>query len=108
MKDVELHIVMCDQCICFKSRPQKVVMQNIQATHLLQLIHLDYLTIEVTQGRKDVHMLVVMNHFTQYVQAVVTSLLTAKCTAQALWDQFIVHYGLPESIVSDQCWNFKS
>ena len=34
--------------------------------------------------------------------------MTAKYTAQALWDQFIVHYGLPESIISDQDWNFKS
>ena len=44
----------------------------------------------------------------QYAQALKTSLQTAKYTAQALWDQILVHYGLPESIVSDEGQNFKS
>ena len=29
-------------------------------------------------------------------------------TARALWDMFIVHYGLPEKIMSDQGCNFES
>ena len=33
---------------------------------------------------------------------------TAKCTAQNLWDKFIVHYGLPEKILTDQGHNFES
>ena len=53
-------------------------------------------------------MLVIMDHFMQYMQALVTSSQTAKCTAQSLWDIFIVHYGLQENIVSDQGWNFES
>ena len=44
-KDVELHIAKCDQCIHLKSKPQKVVMENIQATHVLQLVPLDDLLI---------------------------------------------------------------
>ena len=32
---------------------------------------------------------------------------TAKCTAQNLWDKFIVHYGLPGKILIDQGHNFK-
>ena len=42
-----------------------MLMENTQATHLLQLIHLDYLMIEVTEGGKDVHVLVIMDHFMQ-------------------------------------------
>ena len=34
-------------------------MENIVATHPLQLVHLDYLTIEATEGGKDVHVLIV-------------------------------------------------
>ena len=41
-------------------------------------------------------------------QAIVTSSQTAKCTAQNLWDKFIVHYGLPEKILTDQGHNFES
>ena len=37
-----------------------------------------------------------------------TSLQTAKCTAQNLWDQFIVYYGLPEKILTDQGHSFES
>ena len=33
---------------------------------------------------------------------------TAKCTAQNLWDKFIVHYGLPEKFLTDQGHNFES
>ena len=62
-KDAELHIVRCDQCICFKSRPQKLAIENIQATHPPQLVHLDYLTIEVTKEGKDVHILIIMDPF---------------------------------------------
>ena len=37
-----------------------------------------------------------------------TSSQTAKCAAQNLWDKFIVHYGLPEKILTDQGCNFES
>ena len=62
----------------------------------------------MTEGGKDVHMLIITDHFTRYAQAVVASSQTAKCTTQALWDWFVVNCGLPESIVSDQGQNFKS
>ena len=107
-KDAELHIMRCDWCIQFKSKPYEVMMENIQATHPLQLVHLDYITTEVTEGGKDVHMVIITNHFMRYIQALVTSSQTAKYTAQALWDWFVVHYGLSESIISDQGQNFES
>ena len=69
-------------------------MEKTQATHPLQLVHLDYLMIEVTDSRKDVHMLIITDHIMRYTQALVTSSHTARHTVQALWDQFIVHYGL--------------
>ena len=50
----------------------------------------------------------ITDHFTRYVQAIVTSSQTAKCTAQNLWEKFIVHYGLPEKILMDQGHNFES
>ena len=74
-------------------------MENFQATHPLQLIHLDYPTIEVTEAEKDFMWLVIMDHFMQHVKSLAKSSQTAKCTVQALWDKFVVHYGLPENIV---------
>ena len=72
-KDVKHHIARCDQCILFKSKPQKVAMENIQATHPLQLVHLDYLMNEGAEGGKDVCMSIVTDHFVRYAQALVTS-----------------------------------
>ena len=69
---------------------------------------MDYLTVETTEGGKDIHILVITDHFTRYAQAIVTSSQTAKCTAQNLWDKFRVHYGLPEKILTDQGHNFES
>ena len=83
-------------------------MENVNATYAMELVHMDYLTIKATEGGKDVDILVITDHFTKYAQSIVTSLQTAKCTAQNLWDKFIVHYGLPEKILTDQEHNFES
>ena len=80
-------------------------MENAQATYPLQLVHLDCLTIKMTEAGKDVHVLIITDHFMRYTQALVTSSQTIKCTAKALWDWFIVHYGLPDSYQGE---NFKS
>ena len=52
--------------------------------------------------------LVVIDHFTRYTQTYVTRTQTAQTTARILVDKFIVHYGLPKKILSDQGCNFKS
>ena len=82
-------------------------MENILATHPFQLAHLDHLTIETMEGRKDVHILFIADHFIQYAQAPVTTSKTAKCMAQALWDKIIVSYAVQENLISDQGQNFK-
>ena len=50
----------------------------------------------------------ITDHFTRYVQATVTNLQMAKWTSQNLWDKFIVHYRLPEKILTDKGHNFES
>ena len=83
-------------------------MENVDAPYPMELVHMDYLAIEAMgEGGKDIQILVITDHFTRYAQAIVTSLQTAKCTAQNLWDKFIAHYGLPESILTDQGCNFE-
>ena len=69
---------------------------------------MDYLTIKANEGGKDVHILVITDHFMHYAQAIITSSQTAKCTAQTLWDKFIVHYGLHEKILTNQGHTFES
>ena len=83
-------------------------MENADATYPMELVHMDYLKIEANEGGNDVHILVVTDYFTPYAQAIVTSSQTDKCTAQNLWDKFLVHYGLLEKILMNQEHNFES
>ena len=77
-------------------------MENIDATYPIELVHMDYLTIEANEDGKNVYILVITDHIMQYAQAIVTSCQTAKCTAQNLGDKFIVYDGLPEKIITDK------
>ena len=82
-------------------------LENFVATHPLELIHLDYLCLEPGKGLEE-NILVVTDHFTQYAQTYVTQPQNSQTITKAPWDNFIVHYGLPKKILSDQGRNFKS
>ena len=87
--------------------PGKMEVSFEQRYHEVQFVHLDYLCLEPGKGPEE-NVLVVTDHFTGYAQAYVTRIQTAQTTARTLWDKFIVHYGLPEKILSDQVHNFES
>ena len=53
-------------------------------------------------------MLIVTDHFTRYAQAYPSKTQTALATAKLLWNNFIIHYGFPNKIISGQGHNFKS
>ena len=97
----------CHPCLAFKARQPKVPLENIVATHPLELVHLDYLCLEPWKGLEE-NVLVITDHFTRYTQAYVTRTQTAQTMVKTLWDKFIVHYGLPEKILTDQGQNFES
>ena len=68
--DMSRHIKQCERCLRFKALPRK---ENVDATYPMELAHVDYLMIEANEGGKDVHILVITDHFTWYVQAIITS-----------------------------------
>ena len=47
-----------------KALPEKAPMENIDATDSMELVLMDYLTIDANEGGKDVHILVITDHFT--------------------------------------------
>ena len=101
------HISKCCLCLAFKTKQPKAPLENIMATHPLELVHLNYLCLEPRKHLEE-NVLVVTDHFTRYGQTYVTRSQTVQTTAMTLWDKFIVHYGLPEKILSDQGHNFES
>ena len=111
VENVERHIKSCPQCLRFKTQPEGAELNPIIATRPLELVHIDYLTIEAptnSKSGKDVDVLIITDHFTRYAQAHITSSQKARTVAKTLWDKFFVHYGFPEKILSDQGLNFKS
>lgn len=48
------------------------------------------------------------DHYTRFAQAIPTKNMTAKTTAEALFNNFINYYGIPTRIHSDQGANFES
>ena len=68
---------------------------------------MDYLSLERSKGGFE-NVLVITDHFSRYAQAFPTKNQTARTTARVLFDQFIVHYGFPARIHSDQGQNFES
>ena len=97
----------CERCIRRKALPEKAGMESIKTSYPLELVCMDYLSIEPdNKGVKDV--LVVTDHFTKYALAVPTKNQTAKVVADALWENLISHYGWPERLHSDQGTDFES
>ena len=89
------HVGKYHPCLAFKARQQKALLENIMATHPLELLHLNYLCLEPGKGLEE-NVLVITDHFTRYAQAYVTKTQTTQMTAKTLWDKFIVHCGLPQ------------
>lgn len=106
--DVETKIKTCNRCVCRKTLPEKAApLVNIVTTRALELVCMDFLSIEPDSSNvKDV--LVITDHFTKYAVAIPTSNQKARTVAKCLWDHFIVHYGIPEKLHSDQGPDFES
>ena len=106
-RDVVNHIAHCGPCLRRKTLPKKEPLHPISVSKPMELVHMDYLTIEPSTGNIE-NVLVITDHFTRYAQAYPTSNQTALTTAKVLWNQFVSHYGFPDKIISDQGRNFES
>ena len=106
--DVQNWIRSCERCIRRKTPTDaRAPLVNIQTSQPLELVCMDYLSLELSKGGYQ-NILVISDHFTKFAMAVPTRNQTAKTTAEALFNGFILHYGLPLRLHSDQGANFQS
>ena len=103
-------IANCGRCIQYEAKGQLPPMQPIICTEPMELVHINYVGMEVTVAtdKKPVvrNVLVVVDHFTRYVQAFVTKNHTARTTAQVLYNNYFSVFGFPQRLMSDQGTEF--
>ena len=101
-------VQLCDRYILRKTKTGiSAELVNIVSTMPMEIVCLDYLSLERSKGGIE-NVLVITDHFSRYAQAYPTTNQTAKTTAKVLFDQFIVQYGFPARIHSDQGKTFES
>ena len=99
--DVASYINSCPRCLRRKSQPDQAPLCNIEVNQPLEFVHLDYLKLEPSKGNVEI-VLIISDHFTSYAHAFPSKTQTAFATAKLLWDNFILHYGFPSKIITDQ------
>ena len=96
----------CGCCKQFEAKPQIPGMQPIICTEPMELVHVDYVGMEVTMATQEKpvvkNVLVVVDHFTRYVQAFVTRNQTARTTARVLYNEYFSVFGFPQQLMSNQ------
>ena len=102
----------CGHCKQFEAKPQIPGMQPIICTEPMELVHVNYVRMEVTIAtqKKPVvkNVLVIVDPFTQYIQAFVTWNQTARTTARVLYNEYFLVFGFPQRLMSDQGTGFTS
>ena len=102
----------CPLCQAFEGEVPKALLCPIRVYASLELVHLDYTSIESTMELNKPlvvrNILVITDHFTRYALAVVTKDQTAKTVVKVFYECFIAVFGVPMKLLSDRGANFMS
>ena len=92
----------CQRCKVFEGVVVKAPLCPIQAYTPLELVHVDFTSIETTMELNKPlsvkNVLVLTDHFTRYVMAFVTKDQKAKTIARILYERFISVFGAPAKL----------
>ena len=107
-RDIQLKVASCERCLRRKAGIPlpRAPLVSIHTSQPMELVCIDFLSLEPSKGYGNV--LIITDHFSRYAQAIPTRNQTAQTTARVLYESFIVHYGIPARIHSDQGRNFES
>ena len=107
---LSLVIQNCGHCKQFEAKCQIPEMEPILCTQPMELVHVDYVGMEVTVAAQEKpvvkNILVIVDHLTRYIQAFVMNNHTAHTTARVLYNNFFSVFGFPQKLMSDQGTEF--
>ena len=102
----------CPHCQAFEGEVPRAPLCLIRVYAPLELVHLDYTSIESTMelNKPPVvkNVLVMTDHFTRYALVVVTKDQTAKTVAKVFYEHFIAVFRAPAKLLSNRGVNFMS
>ena len=104
-EDCQASVRGCQCCKIFEGAVVKALLCPIQAYTPLELVHVDFTSIETTmelnQPPSVKSVLVITDHFTGYAMAFVTKDQKAKTVVWILYERFISVFGMPAKLLSD-------
>ena len=102
----------CKHCLQHEGGTPKAPLCPIVATTPLDLLHVDFTSIEtmleLNQSPRVTNVLVFQDHFTKHILAYVTPDQTAKTIAKFLYGGYISIFGAPARLLSDRGTSFTS
>ena len=111
-EDCRMIVRGCPHCRAFEGEVPKAPLCPIWVYAPLELMHLDYTSIESTMELNKPlvvkNVLMMTDHFTRYTLAVVTKDQTAKTVVKVFYECFIAVFGAPVNLLSDRGANFTS
>ena len=109
-KESALALKNCRQCLIFEADIQTPKLTPILATKPMDLVHIDFIKMEIPgdlrKKPKTKNVLIIVDHFTQFIQAYVTKDQAAHAVAHILYDKYFAVFGFPQHLMSDQARAF--
>ncbi|XP_040264683.1 uncharacterized protein LOC120979792, partial [Bufo bufo] len=108
-EDIEKWCRECVACALKRSEhhDQRAPLRPIVSTRPLELVAIDHVKLEPSRSGY-AYAMTIIDHFTKFVVAVPVRDQTAKTTAELFWKHFLLPYGCPEKILTDQGPAFES